>query len=103
MHLAGGDHGREPTVESGLDEVHRALPRREVAEHWMAVRVDETGNHRGAVRVDHRVGIAVEAPPDGDELALLDHERVTVEERPLDVSRYDLADALDEGAHGGCS
>src|SRR5215471_17367730 len=103
MHFAGGDHGREPAVEAGLDEVHRALPRREVAEHRMAVRVDEAGNHRGAVRVDHRVGIAVETSPDGDELTLLDHERVTLEEGPLDVARHDLADALDEGAHGGCS
>ena len=50
VHLAGRDHGRDAAVEARLDEVHRALARREVAEHGMAVRVDEAGDDRGAPR-----------------------------------------------------
>ena len=41
VHLARRDHGREAAVEARVDEVHGPLPRGEVAEDGMAVRVDE--------------------------------------------------------------
>jgi hypothetical protein len=62
--LTGRDRGRHAAVHAGIDEVDGALPRCEVAEHRMHVRIDESRHHGGAARVDHRVGMLVEPAPD---------------------------------------
>ena len=88
--LAGRDHRRHAAVEAGLDEVDRPLARREVAEHGMDVRVDQARERRRALRVDDDVGVVVEPAPDRDDPAVLDEDRVGVEQRRGDVAGDDL-------------
>ena len=99
VHLARRDHGGDPAVEARLDEVHRPLARREVAEDGMAVGVDEARNDRGPRRVDDGVGVAVEAAPHRGDPPIVDRDGVAVEQRKRDVARHDLSDVHDERLH----
>src|SRR5215813_3871451 len=65
----------------------------------MAVRVDETGDDAAPSGIDHGVGLDVEPPAHGRDLAVGDHDAVAVEERARDVPRHDQPDVLDERPH----
>jgi hypothetical protein len=65
----------------------------------MAVGVDEPGNDRAALGVDHGVGIRVEPPAGRGDLPVGDHDAVGVEERAGDIARDDQADILDQRLH----
>src|SRR2546421_9980432 len=67
----------------------------------MDVRVDEPRRHRGAARVDHRVGVLVEPAAHGRDAPLADDERVGIEQRPADVAADERADVADERGHRG--
>jgi hypothetical protein len=60
------------------------------------VGVDETRHHGGATRVDDRVGVLVEAPPDARDEAVTQDEGIGIEERPPDVAADQSADVTDE-------
>src|SRR5216683_527589 len=99
MHLARRDHGGDPAVEPGLDEVHGSLTRGEVAEDGVTVRIDEPGDHRAALGVDDGVGLIFEPGAHGRYPAVCDGDAIALEERALDVTRDDQTDILDQRLH----
>ncbi|KAH0432775.1 hypothetical protein KCU90_g5292, partial [Aureobasidium melanogenum] len=89
VHFAGGDHGRHATVQIRLDPAHLILPRRPVAEHRMHVGVDQARRDRGAFAVDRgsrALEVTVFLPADRDDHAVVDHQRVRIENRFVDVA-----------------
>ena len=54
MHLARGDHGRDPAMQAGVDPTKLVLPRRPVARDRVDMAVDEARRQRDALRVDRR-------------------------------------------------
>ena len=94
VHLAGRDHRRDAAVERRLDEVDSPLARREVAEDRVGVRVDEAGDRRRALGIDDHVDASSSRPsPDRLDPAVLDEDRVGVDERRVDVAGDDRPDA----------
>src|SRR6516164_9726917 len=53
MHFAGRNHRRDAAVKAAINPAQLVLPRRPVASDRMHVAVDQSGNKRGAVCVDH--------------------------------------------------
>src|SRR3989442_6011873 len=95
MHLARRDHGGDPAIEPGLDEVHGSLTRGEIAEDGVTVRIDDPGDHRAALGVDDGVGLIFEPLPHGGDPAVCDADSVALADRVLDVAGDDQAAVLD--------
>src|SRR5215472_16669984 len=53
MHFAGRNHGCDAAVKAAINPTQLVLPRGPVASDRMHVAVDQSGNKRGAVCVDH--------------------------------------------------
>src|SRR6058998_2080196 len=99
VHLPRRDRGRDAAVHHRVDEVDRALARREVAEHRVDVGVDEARQHRRPMGVDHGVRVVVEPAAEPDDRSVPDHQRVAVQERAPDVPAHELADVSNERLH----
>ena len=98
--LAGRDHRGDTPMERRFDEVEGPLPRCEVAEDRVGVRVDEPRDHGRPAGVDDDVGVVVQPAPDRLDPPVADDDGIGVEERPVDVARDDLADPGDQRTHG---
>ena len=104
VHLAGRDHrGHAAVACIAVDPAELVLARRPVAEHRMHVAVDQPRRHAGAARVDHGVGAArcrVLLAADRGDAAVLHHDGVGVEDRPVDVARQQQPDVADDHLAG---
>jgi len=89
MHFAGGDHRRHAAVQIRFDPAELILTRRPVAEYRMHMRVDQARCYRRALAIDgstRAFQVAVRFLADRDDQAVIDHERIGVENRLIDVA-----------------
>ena len=103
VHFAGGDHRRHAAVQRRLDPAELVLARGPVAEDGMHVAVDQARRDAGAARVDQRrrlCRVEVGFATDGGDAAVVDHDRVGVEDRPVYVAGQQESDAADDHLAG---
>src|SRR6185436_13796617 len=96
VHLAGGDRGGDAAVHGGVDEVHGALARREVAEDRVDVGVDESRHHRRPPAVDDGVGVLVETATDAGDDTVAQHQGVGVEKGAAQIAADQATDVAEE-------
>src|SRR5437667_169765 len=101
--LARGDDRRDAAVDVRVEEVDGLLSRRVVAEHDVAVGVDEPGDHGGAPAVHDDVGApraGLGRGAEGGDPAVLDQDRLGVESRRREDPGRQRADVHEaEGRH----
>lgn len=99
MHLARADHRRDAAIEKGFDPAELVLARRPVAEDRMHMAVHETRRNGAAHGVDdgsaRRIGQVLQAA-DGRDAAVLDQDRIGVQDRIRQVAREHQADVTDD-------
>src|SRR5205807_9457860 len=102
MHFGRGDGGRGAAVQVAFEIADGALAGGVVAERDVDMRVDQTGDRRHAVGVDHHIGLAHDVgrrATDGYDALAVDDDRVTGRERLAPVAGDDLTDVDDRDFH----
>ena len=101
VHLAGRDHRGDAAVQEALDPADLVLPRRPVAEDRVDMAVHQAGRDGAAMRVDHAVGRAAPGQfggaADAGDPAILDQDRIGIEQRRGEVAREQQADIPHQG------